>query len=260
LLISTVTFDTPENKRSEMTLRTYESLLKTVDFNRHRLIISDNGSTDPATIEFLSEIKDHSVTVIYNHKNIGTATGINQAWKMRKPGEHACKIDNDVVVHQSGWADLAEEVFSRDPRYGLIGLKRKDLEQRPDHNVPHFRSSLVMIPHKPGEKWIVIEETQDIMGTCTFFSSALLDKIGYLYQGGWKYGFEDAYVCHRTHIAGFKTGFINGIEIDHIDTGDNQAYLKWKQDYAFVNFPTYRQWVSELSEGKRPIYHGPDDI
>lgn len=259
MLITMVTYDTPENKRAELTLRTYNSLRYTVDMGKHRLVISDNGSTDPCTLELLSMCESlPELQVIRNGKNLGTAKAVNKGWKFHLVGEHVCKIDNDVVIRQKGWADQIEEMFQAFPQFGLLGLKRKDLEQRPDNTNTWYRTKLLFAPHKPGDKWLVVEESEDIMGTCIAFSNSLFSKIGYLYQGPWLYGFEDNYSCHRAHIAGFRTGFLPTIEIDHIDPGGTD-FTTWKHDHAYEHLEEYRKWVKELHAGKLPIYHGPED-
>lgn len=45
-LIAMAVYDTEENKRAKLTYRTVECLLKTVDFNKHRLFIIDNASCE----------------------------------------------------------------------------------------------------------------------------------------------------------------------------------------------------------------------
>lgn len=260
MLIACVTYDTPTNQRHLMTLKTILSLHDQVDWQKHRLIVVDNGSTDKRTLEFLLEyFGRQSSDVIFNQENIGTARAANMAWQLRFPGEHCCKMDNDVVIRYfAGWADDMEEVFRRDPSYGIIGLKRKDLAQRPDHPEKLWRSELVMLPHRPGERWLVVEESKDIVGTCTGFSSALLDKIGYLYQGNLLYGYDDTLACIRSLKAGFKNAFIPWIEIDHIDPGGTE-FTTWKQKKATETHWAYQKWAREFETGARPVYCGPKD-
>lgn len=259
MVIACVTFDTPENQRHGMTARTLLTLFQTVNLSKHRVYVIDNGSTDPTTIDLLKECAEsQQFVVILNKENIGTARAANMAWQLRQPGEHCCKMDNDVVIHHAGWADEMEEVFRRDPTYGIIGLKRKDLAQRPDHPEKLWRSELVMLPHRPGERWLVVEESKDIVGTCTGFSSALLDKIGYLYQGNLLYGYDDTLACIRAHKAGFKTAFIPWVEIDHIDPGGTE-FTTWKQKRATDTHWAYQRWAREFETGARPVYCGPKD-
>ena len=256
MLIAIACYDTEANGRSKFTARTLESLERTVDLNRHRVVLVDNASCQE-TREILHVYESRlKATVIRNEANLGTARAINQAWRLRKHGEHAVKMDNDVVIHQSGWANEIEEVFQRDPTVGICGLKRKDLEERPGHPNKWYASVLTMLPHKPGERWIVLEEVHHCLGTCQAYSSPLLTKIGYLYQMqdlGCVYAFDDALASARAHLAGFRVGFLPHYQIDHIDPGDN-AYCEEKRKQAGQAMAIYERVRDEYMKGTRPLY------
>jgi GT2 family glycosyltransferase len=244
--------DTRANNRTWMTRYTLDSIVKTVDLEKHRLIISDNGSCDD-THRLYGKFDRHIERVLYNKGNIGTARAINNVWELRRENEHAVKMDNDVVIHQSGWADLFEEVFQRDPTIGICGLKRKDLEERPDHPEDWARSTLRMLPHKRGERWLVVEEVCHVMGTCQAYSDALLHEIGFLYQPG-LYGFDDSLAAVRTATAGFKSAFLLGIEIDHIDPGGTE-FARWKGNYARDHMHEYNRLADGIRAGKIPYHY-----
>lgn len=263
-LISMAVNDTEANKRSDYTNRTINSLLETVDFTKHRLFISDNESS-ARTKGILGRLEKfhwrsygfpkENLQIIYNDTNLGTAEAINKCWQNRRIGEHCVKIDNDVVIAQSGWVEQLEEAIRRDETIGLCALKRKDLEQRPDHPSDTFKSELIMLPHDKGQPWIIVEQCADIMGTCVMHSSNLLDKIGYLYQPG-KYGFDDVLASVRSTLAGFKNVFIPYIEIDHIDTGGTM-YAKWKERHAHEHWSDIGKIIAEYKSGERSIYYSP---
>ena len=255
-LIAMAVFSNDENQKDKYLKETLRYLSYTVDFDKHRLMLSVNGFTEE-TKQILKCYPGHEVieTVIFNGENLGTAEAINKVIARRNPGEHVIKIDDDVVIHNGGWADLMEEAISIDPTIGIIGLKRKDLIQSPWHPDPQYRSELVLLPHTPGHRWITIERTPDIIGTCTMFNSALLDKIGYSRQPG-KYGFEDNLFCHRSHLAGFYNCFLNHIEIDHIDEGAPE-FSEWKAKHSSEFFPEYHKLVHDMIAGKEPIYYNP---
>ena len=254
-LICMVTFDTAENGRSELTRRTLESLAKTVDWTRHRLVLSDNGSC-AATQALLELAEAYGHTVLRNHANIGTARAINRGWKLRKGDEHCVKLDNDVVIHQAGWLEILEEAVAREPQIGICGLKRKDLAERPGHSNPWYVSSLHYLPQQPGERCIIVERCNHVMGTCQLYSAALLAKLGYLYQGqdeGNLYGYDDSLAAVRTYRAGFWSVFVPYIEIDHIDPGGD-AYTTWKQQVSGVWMARYNQIKAEYLSGQRPVW------
>lgn len=255
-LIAMAVWDTDENKRTEYTEATIYSLLKTVDFEKHRLIIVDNASCRKTKDLYESlprPFRTCAGNIIHNLENVGTARAINQAWKWRKDDEHCIKMDNDVVINQSGWVEEMERAIATDNQIGIIGLKRKDVWQFPGHSDPNLKSELIMLPHKNGEQWIVVERCADIIGTCTMFNSALLDKVGYSYQADFIYGYEDVLFCHRSHLAGFYNCFLPHINIDHIDRGDTD-YQKWKERQSGSNTQKMIEIFRQYVNGERSIF------
>ncbi len=253
--------DTDENERSGYTFKTLYSLLETVDFNKHSLTISDNASCARTRsyiyqfgISFESRFNFDNYDFIRNNVNLGTAEAINQGIKHRK-SQHVIKMDNDVIVHAKGWVDDMEDALKRDPTIGILGLKRRDLEQRPGHSNAFWNSELRMLPQEKGQKWLIVEETPDIMGTCVMLNSALLDKIGYLRQPG-VYGYDDVDACVRSRLAGFKNAFLCGIDISHIDTGGDE-YSKWKQREAGRVGEEFQKFVRGYKDGSIPLYYSP---
>lgn len=254
MLIAMAVHDTVENNRSWMTRETLRSLARTVDWYRHHLIIIDNDSCQE-TLDIYSSIEhDFGLTwrLIPLSENLGTANAINRAWKHREPGEHCVKMDNDVVIHQTLWVDMMEDVFKRDPEIGICGLKRKDLEECP-WGEGDLRSVIRMLPHEKGQEWLIVEEIKGGMGTCQAYSSLLLDKIGYLVQPG-VYGFDDSLSAIRAGLAGFKRVYLHGVEIDHIDPGGD-AYCQWKIDQAAKYWEDYKKLVMSYRMGVTPLYH-----
>jgi hypothetical protein len=97
------------------------------------------------------------------------------------------------------------------------------------------------------------------MGTCQAYSSALLDKIGYLYQGNWKYGFDDSLAAVRAKVMGFQSVFLHGFELDHIDPGGDD-YTKEKQDLAGQAMTWFNHTRQAYLSGKKdPYYDGGFD-
>lgn len=272
-LISIAVYDTPENGRSDLTLRTLDSLWNTVEWRdgRHRLVVVDNGSTCPETRRLLDRLDpDEPVaategsidslppaTLIRNAENRGTARAVNQGWLLARPGDCVVKADNDFTVEHPGWLDRLEECVARDPLLGVVGLKRPDLEERPDHDNPWYRSSLHMLPHKPGERWLAVERVRHALGTCVLVSPGLRAKIGFLYQRG-LYGLDDADLGVRCELAGFYSAFLVGEAVSHIDPGATD-FTEWKRRYAGEQFEAYVRTIREYAAGTRPIYRGPDE-
>ena len=252
-LISMAVFSTDENKKDECLAKTLKSLDETVNFKRHRLMLSVNGATE-VTKRIIHNNRDIIEKVFWNETNLGTAEAINLIWKERKPGEHAIKCDDDYVVHSSGWADEMEEAISVNPLIGQVGLKRKDCIETPYHNDPYFRSELIQLQHIPGHNWIIIEKAHHVMGTCVMHSSALLDKVGFLRQPH-LYGYDDVLMSARSRGAGFINCFLSHIKIDHIDDGQT-PYQTWKERHAGQYAPMIGDLMNKYIKGD-DIYYNP---
>jgi GT2 family glycosyltransferase len=251
MLLTMAVYDTDENTRSVMTLRTLQSLRETVDWARHRLIISDNGSC-PDTFRVYEQFQDIITLILCNGVNLGTAAALNKAWKHRHADEAVCKVDNDVVWHLTGWADQIEAVFAKDHTIGVCGLKRRDLEEWPLNRHAFYVSTLEALPHEKGDPWLIVEIVNHVIGTCQAFRPEVLEKIGYLWQPG-LYGFDDSLACARARIAGFRCAFLHGFPIDHIDPGGT-AFITWKQTYAGETMAAYFKALNDYSTGTRPVY------
>lgn len=262
-LIAMAVYDTEENDRTWMTERTLSSLLDVVDLDIHRLIVVDNASCKK-TKGLLEHYKkgadlvfEKSMQIITLPENIGTALAINKAWALREPGEHAVKMDNDVVIDTLDWLNILEECVEREPNIGIIGLKRKDCIETPWHENTWYRSELLMLPHEPGQKWLIVEKVNHVMGTCQLYSSACLDTIGYLYQMDELYGFDDALASIRAQIAGFITVHYPSIEIEHIDPGGD-AYAEWKKEVSSMAMGKYNALIRAYRLGYVPIYYNEE--
>lgn len=254
VLIALTVYSTPENGKDEQLRRTLASLDNTVDFDRHKLIISVNGRTETTdtVLNMYSGIID---LIIDNKENIGTAKAINRAWLHREIDQHCIKMDDDVVIHSKDWVEEMIEAISIEPKIGIIGLKRKDLIENTNHPDTNYRSQLIQLPHEPGARWIVIERARGIMGTCKMVNSKLIDKIGYLYQPS-VYGFDDSIYSFRSDMAGFINCFLPHINIDHIDPGGTD-YTEWKRVHAGEKIAAANALVLQYANGERPIYEAP---
>ena len=245
-LIAMAVYDTVENERSKYTWRTLESLMDTSGSN-NRIIVVDNNSCDK-TKEILKDYKKY-ITIITNTENVGTAKAINQAWAYRKPNETVIKMDNDVVINNYGWVEEMELAMKLG-NYGILGLKRKDLMQSPTSQ-SIWKTELKMLPHEKGDNWVVVEESEDVMGTVQMFHPSLTDKMGGLMQAG-VYGFDDTLACIRAKLLGYKLAFLPHIDIDHIDVGGD-AYTEWKRKYAGEKMEEFYKIKDGLINGTIPI-------
>lgn len=251
-LIGMAVYSTHENKKDECLRQTLASLNDTVDFTRHRLMLSVNAATEET--HHIMRMYNHIIEKIFiNDSNIGTARAINKCWALREAGEHCIKCDDDWVVDREGWCDEMEEAIKRDPRIGQIALKRTDCWEHPEHENPDYKSIPHMLPHKPGERWIMVEKVKHTIGTVVMHNSDLIDVAGGLFQFT-QYGYDDVIYSHKCYIAGFYSCFLPHYILHHIDPGTT-PYQGWKERHAGQQTQNVIQLVHEMRAGIKSIYH-----
>lgn len=259
-LICMASYCTDANQRLEYASKTVSNIIDTVDLHNHHFAIYLN-SPNKAALAFYTGVKmsnpSLNIHLRVDENNVGTAKAIN--WlihEYRKGNQPIIKMDDDVIIHRSGWVDRLEAAIERDSKIGVLGLKRVDLEQKPQHSNPFFRSEVHMLPHTHGQRWIAVEKSQDIMGTCTMLSPSLISTVGYYRQPN-EYGYDDSDMNIRSLLSGHYNAFLCNEDIDHIDTGENKEYFEFKQKRASEGGGAYQKLVSDYKLGIEPLYYNP---
>ena len=265
VLAATVAFN-----RQWMVEKAITSWLDLVPSGLWDLYIVDNGSDD-GTAEWVADLARSFdfVHAILLDKNLGTAVALNLAWRESKEGQHRIKADSDVVVHTHGFLEKMVECLDAMPELGIVGLRRDDLIEHPDHENPWYRSSYRDL-QLPSGGIAHLEMVNHAMGTFTMYNRTVTDSFGYLYQmqdKGNVYGFDDSMACYRMMALSFERAFLRGwddvsVNIDHIDPGEgdgkderNAEYTLWKQQQAAIWMPRYREIVDQYTEGSRGSFY-----
>ena len=247
-------WDTEENNRSNYTHSCLYSLLKTVDFDLHSLIVVDNGScerTKHTLHHFQNVIR---MMVIENETNVGQAAALNQAFAYNTEPSSLIRIDNDIIFKTEDWVEILEETVERDSTIGIAAAKRRDLIDSPNRPDGCWsKTSLRMLNQERGQRWIAVEDINETLGSVQLINKELFKKIGYLDVFG-KWGLEDHGYAVRAKLAGFKSCYVCGIDIEHLDDVQEEApYQLWKRKTAAEMMPEMDRIVNEYKNGTRPL-------
>ncbi len=154
-LIVLTTYCTPQNQRLPLLEGTLGMLLVTVDWDRHKIVIVDNCSTDDVTgaVEAFRNVVPHPTSkYIRNTTNVDTARAFNVGHSVGGRGQNVLKLDDDVVVHESGWLETLELALERIPDLGGVSLKWRLLTEAPGEHVlpagqtPFAKTTLDYVP------------------------------------------------------------------------------------------------------------------
>lgn len=219
---------------------TIESLKVTL-VHPYEVIVIDNGSTDPATLDILSKVENlPDWRVIHNEENLGLSIGTNQGLEQ---GKFDCLIhlDDDCIINLRGWNQVLRSYFEI-PEVGMVVPAQSPLSIR------HER----------------YQELLWALGMCWAIRKELFDDIGgydpqLLHQ-------NECDMALRVRMAGYHLAGINDFHAIHNDPGGPKsefAYLR--EEIGTIQFRD--KWCSYFrgrhwKYGTDPIYlmeHWPPD-
>jgi GT2 family glycosyltransferase len=102
-----------------------------------RIVVVDNGSTDPTVLQILIEIQDwfHNkleFVIVRNGANVGFGKACNQGIRLGwEDSTHFCVFNNDVLV-APGWLTPLLECLEKEPDVGMARSQFVDIECTPD--------------------------------------------------------------------------------------------------------------------------------
>ena len=230
-----------------------------------RLIVVDNGSTDPETLQYLRTLKgtDRIETMVVRHPaNIGIAAALNSGLAQTR-APWICLLNNDVLV-TAGWLDEMIAVAESESTIGLVNPMSNQFGLTPG---PHQTiDALAEYCRRTRGRWI---EHATCEGFCMLFSRRLLDEVGCFDEGIGSMYFEDADYTQRAHRAEFLSVIAEGAYVYHVGGATTREdpmrdarfaesaarfYRKWQ-----IERPQRIGWVLPMGRG-RAIERLTDDI
>ncbi len=207
-----------------------------------RLIIVDNGSTEPGVADYLSSLKGNAtieVRLILNAINEGFAKGMNKGMKASS-APYVCLLNNDILV-TDGWLAEMMKVAAEDPAVGIVNPSSNNFGLRfaKGTTLDGFSATL---KGQTG-RWV---EMGSCIGFCMLIKREMIEKVGYLDETyGYAY-FEDTDFSRRAQQAGYKCAMAKGCYVYHAE-GKSGKFLKDKDE-------TFRK-SAEIFRGKwgRPL-------
>jgi GT2 family glycosyltransferase len=208
--------------RFDVTKRTLELNLKNAGYGFDiELLVCDNGSQDKRIIDYISKItclKYHRI----NSKNEGVACAFNQLY-LRSTGEYIVLLGNDIEM-PSNW--LSEMIRYSDsiPDSGIIGI-----------SWGHSSVPPLSYKHDIFAHWVTKEKSR-VFGTW-LIRRAVIEKIGFFFDGYGVYSLEDTDYNERVNMSGFNSCYIPNMRSNHVvhDVGSNTEYRKMKDASMIVN-------------------------
>ena len=178
----------------------------------NRLIIVDNGSTDPDALAYLDRLaaEQHGwVEVVRWPENRSIAAALNAGLALTS-APWICLLNNDILV-TSGWLEEMLSVAERGQDIGLVNPMSNEFNCEPSRSGETIDDLARRLQARRGqwvEHWVGV-------GFCLVLSQRVLRLVGMLdeaFLGGY---FEDADYALRVQHAGLRCVIAEGAYVYH---------------------------------------------
>ena len=229
-----------------------ESIFEKTQYPCYEIIILDNNSEMPETIEYLQELRDRHDNVMvevasykFNWSKLNNQ-GIRQA-----SGDVLVCLNNDVIVQSADWLDRLVENCMR-PEIGVVG----GLLLYPDETIQHagvvvgmggwadhvYKGASPVHCGNPFISPMVARNVSAVTGACMAFSRRTFDLVGGFNEDFVVCG-SDVEVCLRAERYGLRNLYLPGVRLTHYESKTRDPKDIPDVDYR-LSEAMYRKYVA----------------
>lgn len=240
--------------RNQLTLirQCIESLLSKTKYSKFEILVVDNQSTDPDTLNYLAQIAEKNGIRVLRYDQPFNYSAINNFAVQEARGEVLCLLNNDTEVISSDWL---EEMVGQllQPKVGVVGAKL----YFPDGHVQHAGDTVgpggtanhlhsFIEKNDPGycNRAMVMQELSAVTGACMVVWKSLYERMQGLDEKHLPVAFNDVDFCLRVREAGYRVVWTPHAELYHhesVSRGKDQSPEKIrraKREVAYMR----RRW------------------
>ncbi|WP_175027620.1 glycosyltransferase family 2 protein [Burkholderia seminalis] len=206
-----VTLVIPTRNGFSLLSRCVDSIITKTHYRAFEIIIVDNGSDDPDTLDYMARLAvDHGVRILRDDRPFNYSALNNRAVEMAS-GEFVALVNNDVEVIDGDWLDEVMGHALR-PEVGVVGVKLLYTNGSVQHAgvivglsgcADHLHRGLGR--DEPGyqARAVTTQSLSAVTGACLVVRRSLYQQLGGLNEVDLAVAFNDVDFCLRVRQAGY---------------------------------------------------------
>lgn len=242
-----VTVIVPTRDRLYLLSKCIESIERNTGYGNYEIIIVDNGSSDPATLEYFEQ----TLHRVIHHDGPFNFSQLNNAAAARADGEYLVFLNNDTEVVSSEWLSAMVEQAQR-PEVGAVGVKLLYPDGRIQHagvvlglEGPAGHSHRFLDEgHECGRAWSpnLIRDCSAVTAACMMVRRDLYLEMGGMNESDLPVSFNDVDLCLRLRKNGYLIVYTPFAVLRHREFGSRHPEVAPDELSYLV-----REWHSELA-------------
>ena len=215
----------PTRDRSDLLKRCADGVLFRTNYPALELIIVDNGSREPATIDLLGELSADPRVRIISSPGIFNYPALNNAAAREAAGDILLLLNNDIDVIEPDWLrELVSHAVR--PEVGAVGAKLLYADRRVQHAGVAMGPDMALV-HKlrladrhdigPFGELALTREVSAVTGACMAVRRAVYFEVGGLDEN-LRVAFNDIDLCLRIGNHGYRIVWTPFAELFHLES------------------------------------------
>lgn len=220
----------PTRDKPELLRQCVDSILKVTKYSNFEIIIINNSSSEPETLQLLTEYENAGLSVIEFSGAFNYAKICNYAVS-KSSGQYLCFLNNDTIVLSSNWLRTMVQ-HGRNKKVGLVGAALT----YPDNSVQHIGIALgyTGVAGHPSRKAKLEEclpsscfQVSAVTFACALISRQNFNEIGGL-DTNFPAGFNDLDFSIRIMEYGFSNVLCIHARLTHLESQSRPRSLTFR--------------------------------
>lgn len=253
----------PTRDAVSMLRQCVDSVLAKTTYPRFEIVVVDNGSRDPATLEYLSDIARLPQVRVVRYDQPFNYSAINNFAVAQVSGQVLCLLNNDTEVISPDWLEEMVGHLCQE-KVGVVGAKLYYPDGRVQHGgdvvgpggcANHLHQFIARDDPGYCHRAVVAQELSAVTAACMVTWRDLYQRLGGLDEKHLPVAFNDVDYCLRVRQAGHKVVWTPHAELYHhesVSRGKDKSPRRLKvarQEVAYMR----RRWCREMQAD--PFYN-----
>jgi GT2 family glycosyltransferase len=225
-----------------------DGILHKTDYANYEVIIIDNNSDDPATLEYLESVQaDPRVSVIH-YPGAFNFSALNNFAVQHAGNEYIGLLNNDISVIDGGWLREMMSHLVR-PDVGIVGAKLLYGNETIQHGgviiglggiAGHAFRHFPKDSAGTDNRLLLTQQLSCVTGACMLTKKSIYTEVGGLDEVNLKIAFNDVDYCLKVREQGYKIIWTPFAELYHLESAsrgsdrDAENIARWEAEYNFM--------------------------
>ena len=258
-----VTIIVPTRDRAALLRRCRESLRELTDYSPFEIVVVDNGSSEPETLDYLLSLEAESQVRVLTDAGPFNFSRLNNLAAAEARGEILAFLNNDIEVTEPDW--LTEMVsHAARPEVGAVGARLWYADGTLQHGgvvlglggvAGHAHLRMPRGHRGYFDRAILQKQCSAVTGACLLTRRAVFEQLGGFDEENLSVNFNDIDYCLRAAERGWAVVWTPYANLVHNESASRGHHRKKEEQARFFREATYMQMKHGATLGRDPFYN-----